>query len=275
MEGTNIISFSEEELKEIRDIIWKISGIYIEDSRLYLLSYKLKPRLHHLGISPQNYIKLLRNNSQSEIDELFKLITIGETQFFRDKIQFDVFFEKVIKDYAFQKKSLKFLSAGCATGEEAYTISIYMLEKYPTIPYKVIGVDINDDFIQRAKKRLYSAYSVRGVPPNLIPKYFDRVDENTWKLKEIAAKNTSFERINLMDRLKMQFLGKFDVIFCKNVIIYFDEKSRNQLAETFWSILEEGGYLVLGPAERISVISEIFEPIFEGNMFFYRKMELE
>ncbi|MCS7213057.1 MAG: protein-glutamate O-methyltransferase CheR [Candidatus Calescibacterium sp.] len=268
--------FSESEIKEIRDLIWRFSGIYIEDQKTYLLSYKLKPRLKHLGVDPRTYIKLCKDHNQKEIDELLKIITIGETQFFRDKIQIDVFFDRILKKYLDEsgKKNLNFLSAGCATGEEPYTLSIYMLEKLPHISYKVVGVDINENFIQKAKDGTYSMYSVRGIPPYLLPKYFDRIDENTWKIKDIVAKNVFFEKINLMDKIRMRMLGKFDVIFCKNVIIYFDERSRNQLAETFWSILNKGGYLVLGPAERISVITEIFEPIFEGNMFFYKRTDM-
>lgn len=272
----HVLDFSESELKELRDIIWKSSGIYMEDQKIYLLNYKLKPRVKLLGVDPRTYIKICRDHNQKEINELVKLITIGETQFFRDKIQIDVFFDRILKKYieAGGKKSLVFLSAGCATGEEPYTLSIYMLEKYPQIPYRVIGVDINDDFIQKAKERIYSTYSLRGVTPYLLPKYFDRIDENTWRLKDLVSKNVSFERINLTDKIRMKMLGKFDIIFCKNVIIYFDEKTRNELAETFWSILNRNGYLVLGPAERISVITEIFEPVFEGNMFFYRKSDI-
>ncbi len=272
----HVLDFSESELKELRDIIWKSSGIYMEDQKIYLLNYKLKPRVKLLGVDPRTYIKICRDHNQKEINELVKLITIGETQFFRDKIQIDVFFDRILKKYieAGGKKSLVFLSAGCATGEEPYTLSIYMLEKYPQIPYRVIGVDINDDFIQKAKERIYSTYSLRGITPYLLPKYFDRIDENTWRLKDLVSKNVSFERINLTDKIRMKMLGKFDIIFCKNVIIYFDEKTRNELAETFWSILNRNGYLVLGPAERISVITEIFEPVFEGNMFFYRKSDI-
>lgn len=267
------LDFSESELKELRDIIWKNSGIYMEDQKIYLLNYKLKPRIKILGVDPRTYIKICKDHNQKEIDELLKFITIGETQFFRDKLQIDVFFDRILKEYIETngKKMIIFLSAGCATGEEPYTLSIYMLEKFSYVSYKVIGVDINDDFIQKAKERTYSTYSLRGIPPYLLPKYFDKLDENTWRIKDIVAKNVSFERINLMDKIRMKMLGKFDVIFCKNVIIYFNDKTRNELAETFWSILNTNGYLVLGPAERISVITEIFEPIFEGNMFFYRK----
>lgn len=270
------LDFSESELKELRDIIWKNSGIYMEDQKIYLLNYKLKPRVKILGVDPRTYIKMCRDHNQKEIDELLKLITIGETQFFRDKIQIDVFFDKILKRYieTSGKKSMMFLSAGCATGEEPYTLSIYMLEKFPQIPYRVIGVDINDDFIQKAKEKIYSTYSLRGIPPYLLPKYFDRIDENTWRLKDLPSKNVSFERTNLTDKIRMKMLGKFDIIFCKNVIIYFDEKTRNELAETFWSILNKNGYLVLGPAERISAVTEIFEPVFEGNMFFYRKSDI-
>lgn len=270
-----MFDFSELELKEIRDIVWRTSGIYIEDQKIYLLNYKLKPRLRTLGVDPKTYIKLCKDHNQREIEEIFKLITIGETQFFRDKIQLDVFFDKIFKRYVEEKnkKSVVLLSAGCATGEEPYTLSIYLLEKFPHIAHKVIGVDINENFIQKAKEGMYSTYSIRGVPPYLLPKYFERIDENTWRIKDIVSKNVSFEKINLMDKVRMKLLGKFDTIFCKNVIIYFEDKARNQVAETFWSILYKEGYLVLGPPERISVITEIFEPVFDSNMFFYKKID--
>lgn len=270
-----VTDFSEFELREIRDIIWRASGIYIEDQKIYLLNYKLRPRLKQLGVSPRTYIKFCKDHGQREIDEILKLITIGETQFFRDKIQLDIFFDRVLRRYVDEnvKRNLMLLSAGCATGEEPYTLSIYLMEKMPHLNYKIIGVDINENFIQKAKEGVYSTYSVRGIPPFLLPKYFDKIDDNTWRIKEHVARNVTFERINLMDRPRMKMLGKFDAIVCKNVIIYFDESARNQVAETFWSILNKGGYLVLGPAERIPVVTEIFEPVFEGNMFFYKKID--
>jgi chemotaxis protein methyltransferase CheR len=268
--------FTEEEIKEIRNIIWKHSGIYVEDSKLYLLKFKTSSRLKKIRVTPREYIFLLNDSSQ-ELKELIESITIGETQFFRDKIQIDTFFDKIFKNYIQEKKNspdiITILSAGCATGEEPYTLAIYMLEKFPTINFRVFGIDINENFIERAKEGKYSSYSIRGVPPLILTKYFDRIDQETWKIKDIVKKYVSFERVNLMDKLKMRLLGKFDVIFCKNVIIYFDESSRNKVAEHFWYILKKSGYLVLGPAEKIRIVSEIFEPIFESGMFFYKKME--
>jgi chemotaxis protein methyltransferase CheR len=268
--------FTEEEIKEIRNIIWKHSGIYVEDSKLYLLKFKTSSRLKKIRVTPREYILLLNDSSQ-ELKELIESITIGETQFFRDKIQIDTFFDKIFKNYIQEKKNspdiITILSAGCATGEEPYTLAIYMLEKFPTINFRVFGIDINENFIERAKEGKYSSYSIRGVPPLILTKYFDRIDQETWKIKDIVKKYVSFERVNLMDKLKMRLLGKFDVIFCKNVIIYFDESSRNKVAEHFWYILKKSGYLVLGPAEKIRIVSEIFEPIFESGMFFYKKME--
>jgi chemotaxis protein methyltransferase CheR len=268
--------FTEEEIKEIRNIIWKHSGIYVEDSKLYLLKFKTSSRLKKIRVTPREYILLLNDSSQ-ELKELIESITIGETQFFRDKIQIDTFFDKMFKNYIQEKKNspdiITILSAGCATGEEPYTLAIYMLEKFPAINFRVFGIDINENFVERAKEGKYSSYSIRGVPPIILTKYFDRIDQETWKIKDIVKKYVSFERINLMDKLKMRLLGKFDVIFCKNVIIYFDESSRNKVAEHFWYILKKSGYLVLGPAEKIRIVSEIFEPIFESGMFFYKKME--
>jgi chemotaxis protein methyltransferase CheR len=268
--------FTEEEIKEIRNIIWKHSGIYVEDSKLYLLKFKTSSRLKKIRVTPREYIFLLNDSSQ-ELKELIESITIGETQFFRDKIQIDTFFDKIFKNYIQEKKNspdiITILSAGCATGEEPYTLAIYMLEKFPTINFRVFGIDINENFIERAKEGKYSSYSIRGVPPLILTKYFDRIDQETWKIKDIVKKYVSFERVNLMDKLKMRLLGKFDVIFCKNVIIYFDESSRNKVAEHFWYILKKSGYLVLGPAEKIRIVSEIFEPIFESGMFFYKKIE--
>lgn len=268
--------FTEEEIKEIRNIIWKHSGIYVEDSKLYLLKFKTSSRLKKIRVTPREYILLLNDSSQ-ELKELIESITIGETQFFRDKIQIDTFFDKIFKNYIQEKKNspdiITILSAGCATGEEPYTLAIYMLEKFPTINFRVFGIDINENFVERAKEGKYSSYSIRGVPPIILTKYFDRIDQETWKIKDIVKKYVSFERVNLMDKLKMRLLGKFDVIFCKNVIIYFDENSRNKVAEHFWYILKKSGYLVLGPAEKIRIVSEIFEPIFESGMFFYKKIE--
>jgi chemotaxis protein methyltransferase CheR len=274
-EKESIINFTQEELKEIRDIIWKQTGIYIEDGKLYLLNYKVGSRLKKLNIKPREYIRLLNDSVSEEMKEVINSITIGETQFFRDKIQLDIFFEKIFRDYLkdYKGEEISFLSAGCSTGEEPYTIAIYLLEKFPLINFKVVGVDINEKFISKAKEGIYGIYSVRSTPPYLLTKYFERLDDSTWKIREDVKRKVQLERVNLMDRVGVKLLGKFDVIFCKNVIIYFDDSSRNKLAETFWSILKKGGFLVLGPAERISIISLIFEPLFESGMFFYKKVE--
>jgi len=276
MSQEGIYDFTEEEIKDIRNIIWKHSGIYIEDSKLYLLKFKSSSRLKITRLKPKEYIALLKDSSK-ELKELIESITIGETQFFRDKIQLDTFFDKVFRSYVQQRIQnsdiITILSAGCATGEEPYTLAIYMLEKFPLANFKVLGVDINENFIERAKEGKYSSYSVRSVPPFILTKYFDKIDQDAWRIKDIVKKYVWFERVNLMDKLKMRLLGKFDVIFCKNVIIYFDESSRNKVAEYFWYILKKSGFLVLGPAEKIRIVSEIFEPVFESGMFFYRKTE--
>jgi len=269
---------TQEEIKEIRELIWKNTGIYIDDNKLYLIDYKISPRIRKLGMSPKEYIAYIKDSrGEREFSELINLITIGETQFFRDKPQIDVFFDSLLKEYV-QKNGVKFitaLSAGCATGEEPYTLSIYLMEKFPLIPFKVYGVDINEKFVEKAKQGIYSSYSLRGVPPNIIFKYFDKIDEFTWQIKDIVKRNVVIERVNLMDRVRMKMLGRFDFIFCKNVIIYFDMESRDKLAQTFWSLIKKGGYLVLGPAERIQIVTAIFEPVFINNMFFYKKPEKE
>jgi chemotaxis protein methyltransferase CheR len=136
--------------------------------------------------------------------------------------------------------------------------------------FMLLGIDIDSSVIQKAKEGLYSKRSVQKLPPELIEKYFIK-EGNFYRIKEFLRKAVSFKVVNIMDKYQMKRLGEFDVIFSRNMLIYFDEKSKREVISTFYSMLKNEGYLFLGHAERIPNDIKLFKNLKLGESFVYKK----
>ncbi len=260
------LPYSPDDFKLIREIIYNYSGIYISDDYQSIFMRRLERRLLTLSMdSFHEYYYFLKYN-QSNSDELRKLmdvITIKETYFFREIDQMKTLVDEVIPELRKQKKgeSIKIWSAGCATGEEPYTIAILCIEKGYHLEgsrIEIFANDISQEAIQKAKKGVYKQTSFRATEQAYLQRFFTPVEEGMLTIRDEVKDLLNFFCINLLDKNRLTFLPLFDVIFCQNVIIYFNDESKRKVIESFHKKLQSHAYLFLGHSESLINFTHLF-----------------
>jgi chemotaxis protein methyltransferase CheR len=264
-EKEEIIPLEEEVFRLIRDFVRDYCGIYFDDDSRYLLEKRLSRRVRSLHFSNfREYYRYLlyHKNREEELTSIIDIITVNETYFFREQNQLKTFSEEILpelKDINKDKKRLRVWSAGCSTGEEPYTIGILILEKgyFNNWNIEIFGSDINQRVLQAARSGIYRKNSFRATEPYFLRKYF-REEDNISRISDNVKKYVNFSHLNLLDPFKVKLVGTVDVIFCRNVLIYFDYPSRKKVIDMFYERLADGGYLLLGHAESLINISTAF-----------------
>ncbi len=262
----------------LRDLVYQYCGIFFQDDVAYLMEKRLAVRVQALGLqSFGDYYRHLRYGRESwrELEQIVELLTTNETYFFREKYQLRAFSEEILPELMKRKagsRRLRIWSAGCSTGEEAYTIAMLLLETdgIGNWDLEIFANDISRRVIKKARKGVYGKGSFRDMEPYFLNKYFKQV-QGGWEISEKVRDLVSFGQLNLLDDEMLALVGVMDVIFCRNVLIYFDKDSRTKVVETFYEKLTEGGYLLLGHSESLLNISTAFELVHLKNDMVYRK----
>jgi chemotaxis protein methyltransferase CheR len=169
---------------------------------------------------------------------------------------------------------IRILCAPSSTGEEPYSIALHLLDEGVLVEerdFEIIGIDIDSKVLEKARKGVFSKRSVQFVPEHILKKYFTK-EGNEYKIADFLTEAITFQMLNVMDKFRMKQLGKFDVIFSRNMLIYFDDKSRREVAMTFYEMLKPGGYVFLGHAESMNRIVSIFKTIKAGKSIVYQKV---
>jgi chemotaxis protein methyltransferase CheR len=264
-EGEELIHLPEDVFRLIRDLIRDYSGIYFDDESRYLLEKRLSRRVrnHHFA-SFRDYFRhlLYDRNRNEELALIIDVLTVNETYFFREQSQLKTFSEEILselRDINRDKKKLRIWSAGCSTGEEPYTIAMLVLENgnFNGWNVEIFGSDINQRVLQVARSGIYRKNSFRTTEPYFINKYF-KEENSLFRISDNVKQYVNFSHLNLLDPFKVRLVGTMDVIFCRNVLIYFDQMSRKKVVEIFYERLMNGGYLLLGHAESLINLSTAF-----------------
>jgi chemotaxis protein methyltransferase CheR len=269
--------------QQIRDLVYKISGIYKADDKLYLLADGCGRRMKLVGVrTPREYWDRLTasSNRDAELRELLNEITIGETCLFRSQPQIDALRKVILPEITAEKtkqitKRLRIWSAGCSTGEESYTLAMNMLEESERLlkgwTIEILGTDLNDRSVETAKAGIYGDYALRNTTDFYKRKYFTVVDEKKLQVRPEVKKLVTFSRMNLQDDSRMLFMKGMDVIFCCNVLIYFDGVSKSKVINHFFSNLNFGGYFFLGTSESLMKLNEQFHLVhFPGTIAYWK-----
>lgn len=261
--GANAPELAEKDFREVCDLIYQISGIYLRDGKEPLVKSRLMKRLRALGIrSYREYLSHVKGEGGAqELEWMVDVLTTNKTSFFREAQHFHFLAEKVFP--RLQHRKLRFWSSACSSGEEPYTLAMFLREKLPNVDHrdvKVLATDISFRVLERAVRGVYPEDSLGEIPVAWRSKYFSPTGENgmqsLYKVKANIRSMIHYARLNLMGSWPMK--GPFQIIFCRNVMIYFDRNTQQNLVRRFWSILEEGGYLFVGHAEGLSSISHKF-----------------
>lgn len=259
---------SQEEFRLISELIYRHCGLYFADDSKFLLESRLTPTLHRLGLQTfRDYYLYLRFHKKKdvELEHCVDSLTTNETYFFREKPQLRAFSEEILPALRKEKAArgervLRIWSAGCSTGEEPYTIAMLILEQPDLVGWRVeiIGTDVSQRVLQMARQGLFNPSSFRLTEPQYRDRYFEPVGKQ-FRIREDVRQLVSFGHLNLLDHRRTGLLQSMDVIFCRNVIIYFDDVIKKRVVGSFFDKLVPGGYLLLGHSESLMNISSAFE----------------
>lgn len=255
----------DAEFEYFRNVIYRESGIRLTDLKRALVQVRLTKRIRQLKMNSfEEYCEYVKKHYHDELQNLINCITTNKTDFFRENRHFEFLKDYLIPIWLNQKKRrIRIWSAGCSTGEEPYSIAIIMREHYPAIDaadVKILATDIDTEVLSKAIEGIYSAEAIADVPLDLTKKYFLKgkgVNEGLFKVKDVLKKMVYFRKLNLLDET-YPMKGKFDLIFCRNVIIYFDRETQSKLFNKMWKYLEDDGYLFVGHSETLMGLSGKF-----------------
>jgi chemotaxis protein methyltransferase CheR len=262
-----------------RDYIHQRSGIWLEESKLDSLRISLYARATRLERTTwDEYLDVLTRD-EAEFRELMSLITINETSFFRFPQQFDALRAHVLPEIMGHQiaddRIVRVWSAGCSTGEEPYTVAMALFDAgIETLDwrYEVMGTDVSTRALGVARAGTYPGRALGGLSHEVVDRHFVRVGDDEYRVAPHVRKHVDFGYHNLIkEPYPLSLMGNWDVIFCRNVTIYFRLESTRRVVSNFYNSLNDGGYLFIGHSETLTSITDLFEPVEVGGVFLYRK----
>lgn len=253
------------------------SGLALDDSKRYLIETRLEPVAIQEGFSSiDDLVRHMRENSSPLLrQKVVDAMTTNETSFFRDVTPFEMMRSAILPDLLKtneRNRRIRIWSAGCATGQEPYSIAMLLCDLAPSLQNwnaSILATDIAEKVLQRAQAGVYSQYEVqRGLPVTYLTRYFNQ-DGIQWGIKPEVKRLVEFRKINFLSDFSS--LDSFDVIFCRNVLIYFDVDTKKKVLEQAAKVLAPGGFLFLGGAETLLGITGDFARFETGRASYYRK----
>lgn len=261
--------FADEDIVAFCDFFYRKTGISMDASRRYFIDKRLEERIAATRCSSlREYLALVRFQPDgAEMQALINEMTVNETYFFREDYQLTCLTRRMLDEIADRKdrrrERIRIWSIPCSTGEEPYSIAIAILEDWPRasdFDIEIIASDIDSRVLRQAREGVYGARALHRVSPRLRSTYFERTGAETWRVTGDLRDLIDFSLINVSNRVEMARMRGIDVIFCRNLLIYFDDLSRRQTAEMFFDALNPGGFIALGHSESMSRISGLFFP---------------
>lgn len=270
---------SHETFVQFREFIYEQTGIAFQDNQKYLLESRLQPRLkQHKLATYEDYYQYLRFDTyrDKELEALYELITTNETYFYRDIPQLDTFMHTIVPAVMEANKAsrqLRLWSAACSTGDEPYTLAMMLLEHPPLAGWSIdiLATDISDAVLKKARTGLYGAHTLRHVPHALKRKYFSE-QKGQFALHAEVKSHVKFMNLNLYDSARLKLVRGLDVVFCRNCLIYFDDKAKQRIVADLQAALKPNGYLVIGFSESLTNMSRLFRPLHAGRSVVYQKV---
>lgn len=240
------------------------SGLSLGAGKEYLVTARLVPLAQTWDLAGiPELVGALRNGDQRLGDAVTEAMTTNETSFFRDKRPFDDFKKIMLPTLAEKRcksRHLRILCAACSTGQEPYSIAMLLKDEFPELKewaIEILGVDISEQVLKRAAAGIYSQFEIqRGLPIQLLLKHFEQ-SEQSWRVKEDLRRRVLWKQLNLLESFSN--LGQFDIVFCRNVLIYFEMDAKADVLRRIRDILNDDGYLLLGAAETVLGLSDRFE----------------
>lgn len=250
------------------DLLRERTGLSFTEAKRYYVQRRLTERVDATRMpSVRDYLNLLRfQASGEEMQRLVNLMTVNETYFFREKYQLDCLVNGLLDEVVRGRRPgerVRIWSAGCATGEEPYSIAITLLERWPRVDefrIELYASDIDTVALDRARAGVYGERSLQALPAELVDRYFRPVAPGSWRIIDELRESVDFSPVNIVDPAQVRRFTGIDVVFCRNLLIYFDDLGRRNAAAMFHEALSPGGFVALGHSESMSRMSSLFVP---------------
>ncbi len=265
-------SVDYNDLKRVQLFLYKKTGLYFEERRFDYLKIKLLNLLEKKRIfSLKEYINILERD-RKEVQDLIDELTINETYFMREIEVIETYFSRVINLENNNSSKIKIVSAACSSGEEPYSISILVREKFRHLIDKIdiYGFDIDSNVIEKAKKGIYRQFSLRAINGLMISNYFNKVD-GKYSISDEIRDSVKFYNLSIFDPQAFEIMKGSDLILSRNVLIYFGEEYKRKAVDLFYEALKENGYLILGRSESIYNVNDKFVMVHYPNVILYKK----
>jgi len=261
---------TDSEFKAACTVIRDFTGISLGDSKHELVHRRLSGRLTVLQIeSFSEYLNYLKQGDEVELEAFCNAVTTNLTSFFRERHHFEylgrTIIPNIISNQSIQNRRVRIWSAGCSTGEEPYCIAMTLKQVHQLTPQwdtKILSTDLDTDVLATCRAGIYPENRVEKIPPQLLRRWFRKAEQEnqtSYQVHPQLQQLITFKQLNLMQAWPMK--GPFDVIFCRNVIIYFDKPTQRTLIERYANILADDGYLILGHSENLLDVSDRFSLI--------------
>jgi chemotaxis protein methyltransferase CheR len=261
--ATATLSISASEYQKFCEYFYRRTGISFAENKRYFVDKRLIDRIQKSGASNvEDYFeRLRRHDANGEIEILINLLTINETYFYREDHQLDCLANGILPELVSGRRKgdrIRIWSMPCSTGEEPYSIAMYLLENWPQVDdydIEIMASDIDTNVLRAAEGGVYDARSLHRLTPEFVRKYFVSAGAEGFRLIDAIRQSVRFTKVNASDLVEMRAFANIDVIFCRNMLIYFDDHSRRQVVESFYDSLCPGGVICLGHSESMSRIS--------------------
>jgi chemotaxis protein methyltransferase CheR len=259
-------ALTEEEFRRLCEYLYRRSGMVFSEAKRYYVERRVHDRMSATGSqSFASYFARLRINAQDESEHFVNALTVNETYFYREEHQLkcltmDLLVERIRKKR--KGEMIRIWSVPCSSGEEPYSVAMWLLENWSLVDdyeIEIVGSDIDTRVLEQAIEGVFGKRALMRLSPYLVGKYFSSLPDDKWSILDDLRHSVQFSSVNIVEAKQTRAHGSFDVIFCRNVLIYFDDASRRIAAENLYESLLPGGFICLGHTESMSRISPLFE----------------
>jgi chemotaxis protein methyltransferase CheR len=272
---------TEEEFARLSDFLYRRTGMLFGEAKRYYVQRRIDERMNVTGAATfASYFARLRVDLDGEVEQFINAFTVNETYFYREEHQLQCLTSDLLGERLGKRgrgEAIRIWSVPCSTGEEPYSIAMWLLETWPHVDaydVEIVGSDIDTRALEAAEAGVFGRRALMRLPAEVVEKYFTPLDEEQWRIIDVLRGSVRFTAANLVEAAETRAHGQFDVIFCRNVLIYFDEASRRLAAENLFESLAPGGFICLGHTESMSRISPLFEVRrFADAIVYQRPME--
>jgi chemotaxis protein methyltransferase CheR len=273
-------ALTQDEFRRLCEFLYRRTGMIFTEQKRYYVERRVIERMTATASSSfEDYFARLRAGQQGEIEQFVNAFTINETYFYREEHQLACLTSELLAERLKVKgpgHPIRIWSVPCSSGEEPYSIAIWLLENWPHVDQydiEIVGSDIDTAAIELARAGTYGKRALMRLPPQVVAKYFVPTGGDNWRILDDLRASVRFTQVNIVERAETKPHGQFDVIFCRNVLIYFDDLSRRTAAENLFENLYPGGFICLGHTESMSRISPLFDVARFADAIVYQRPE--